>query len=127
MLGEITVRHRGRSNLDEIYGKQLEFIPAASRSSVLRLSRRHTPSAIPGDSALLKGTAMKLGPFTILAATPGWSFTPRDRDCLPKNFPAEEPGIPWFLDAYYFGDLPSNTSLPDHIDAAMRALSLEPS
>ncbi|XP_045104238.1 head-specific guanylate cyclase-like [Portunus trituberculatus] len=63
----------------------------------------------------------------ILAATPGWSFTPRDRDCLPKNFPAEEPGIPWFLDAYYFGDLPSNTSLPDHIDAAMRALSLEPS
>lgn len=63
----------------------------------------------------------------ILSSTPGWSFTPRDRDCLPKAFPAEEPGIPWFLDAYYYEGLPSTTPLPEHIDVALRTLELEPS
>lgn len=59
--------------------------------------------------------------------TPGWSFTPRDRDCLPKTFPADEPGISWFLDAYYHQELPEGAPLPEHIDLAMRSLELEPS
>ena len=63
----------------------------------------------------------------ILSSSSGWSFTPRTRDCLPKTFPAEEPGIPWFLDAYYYESLPSHTPLTEHIDVALRTLELEPS
>ncbi|XP_050700680.1 head-specific guanylate cyclase-like [Eriocheir sinensis] len=63
----------------------------------------------------------------LLEQTPGWSFTPRDRDCLPKTFPADEPGISWYLDAYYHQELPKDTPLPEHIDLAMRSLELEPS
>ncbi|KAK4306785.1 hypothetical protein Pmani_021408 [Petrolisthes manimaculis] len=60
-----------------------------------------------------------------LAATPGWSFTPRTRDCLPKSFPSEESGIPYFLDAYTHPSLHTpNTNLTDHIEKALRSLEL---
>ncbi|XP_076034472.1 guanylate cyclase 1 soluble subunit alpha 2 [Oratosquilla oratoria] len=62
-----------------------------------------------------------------LAATPGWSFTPRSRDCLPKSFPQDIPGTPHFLDSYHHPDVDKNLPLPAHVNEALSLLEVDKS
>ncbi|XP_047494015.1 head-specific guanylate cyclase-like [Penaeus chinensis] len=61
----------------------------------------------------------------LLVETPGWQFTPRQREDLPKTFPKELPGIPYFLDTYYHSSVGKESSLTEHIDSALDELGLK--
>ncbi|XP_069994942.1 head-specific guanylate cyclase isoform X2 [Penaeus vannamei] len=61
----------------------------------------------------------------LLVETPGWQFTPRQREDLPKTFPKELPGIPYFLDTYYHSSVGKESSLTEHIDSALDDLGLK--
>ncbi|XP_042855595.1 guanylate cyclase soluble subunit beta-2-like [Penaeus japonicus] len=61
----------------------------------------------------------------LLLETPGWQFTPRQREDLPKTFPKELPGIPYFLDTYCHPSVRKGGSLNEHIDLALDELGLK--
>ncbi|GFY75424.1 guanylate cyclase soluble subunit alpha-1 [Trichonephila inaurata madagascariensis] len=58
--------------------------------------------------------------YSLLESTRTFLFTPRTRADLPKGFPEDIPGIPYFLDSYVHPEVPLDKPLADHIAAAMK-------
>ncbi|KAG7173358.1 Guanylate cyclase soluble subunit alpha-1-like [Homarus americanus] len=64
----------------------------------------------------------------LLTSGPGeWSFTQRERTCLPKTFPPDEPGCPHFLDSYHHPGMSPRVPLGEHIEKSLRRMELNPS
>lgn len=62
---------------------------------------------------------------SLLSSTPGFSFTQRSRECLPKGFPSDIEGTPYFLDDYKHPKVTDPTAhLFDHITAALKELGI---
>ncbi|XP_066954652.1 head-specific guanylate cyclase [Macrobrachium rosenbergii] len=65
--------------------------------------------------------------YRLLSVSKGWSFTARPRECLPKSFPTEIPGCPYFLDSYCHSDLTDSVPLSEQIEKALEAIELRQS
>ncbi|XP_060531707.1 head-specific guanylate cyclase isoform X2 [Cylas formicarius] len=59
-----------------------------------------------------------------LITTPGFSFEPRDRSCLPKDFPSGIPGTCHFINGYKHPEVPEECSLAQHIEAGLKDIGL---
>lgn len=57
--------------------------------------------------------------FRLLSKWEGFDLTPRTRADLPKGFPEEIPGIPYFCDGYKHPNVDAHAPLEDHINEAM--------
>ena len=58
----------------------------------------------------------------LLSSCPGFAFTARSRDALPKGFPDEIDGVPHFLHDYKHEDCDVHADVSVHIAAAMRQI-----
>ncbi|GIX92739.1 guanylate cyclase soluble subunit alpha-1 [Caerostris darwini] len=58
--------------------------------------------------------------YRLLETTRTFLFTPRTREDLPKGFPEDVPGVPYFLDSYVHPEVPLEKPLSEHIAAAMK-------
>ncbi|GBM07037.1 Guanylate cyclase soluble subunit alpha-1 [Araneus ventricosus] len=63
--------------------------------------------------------------YELLETTRTFLFTPRTRDDLPKGFPDDIPGIPYFLDNYVHPEVPLDKSLSEHISAAIKDIEVQ--
>ncbi|KFM57577.1 Guanylate cyclase soluble subunit alpha-1, partial [Stegodyphus mimosarum] len=62
--------------------------------------------------------------FELLEKTETFLFTPRTRADLPKGFPEDIKGIPYFLESYIHPEMPLTASLSEHIAAAMKEIGV---
>lgn len=63
--------------------------------------------------------------FRLLKRTRTFHFTPRTRADLPKGFPEDIPGVPYFLDNYTHPKVPNDASLAEHIASAIRDIQMQ--
>lgn len=60
--------------------------------------------------------------YALLKDWTGFSFTERDRSCLPKGFPDDIQGTCYFLDDYKHPSVDADKHIFDHIEAAMTGI-----
>ena len=65
--------------------------------------------------------------YRLLKKTRTFLYTPRTRADLPKGFPEDIEGIPYFLDNYLHPKVSNDAPLSEHIAAAMNDIQMQSS